>query len=152
MNPRTLESSLAVAALYDSLHTLKGCERLLEHPIADWSEVFRPIVQEQIKNRTREREIAMQLASITGIDDAISLAVRAQYEENPYPRWMHAASASASITLDEHLRAQFPTAAFQPLGSSSGGAPTAGISGVPKAGRIIASGNRSTVAAAAKRA
>jgi hypothetical protein len=39
-----------------------------------------------------------------------------------------------------------------PRGSSSGGAPIAGISGVPKADRIIAIGNRSTVAAAAKRA
>lgn len=87
-SPRTLESSLAIASLYDSLHTLKGCERLLDHPIADWSEAFRPIVQEQIENRKREREIALQLTSITTIDDETSLAVRAQYEENPYPRWV----------------------------------------------------------------
>jgi len=86
-SPRTLESSLAIAALYDSLHTLKGCERLLEYPMAEWSEVFQPIVREQIENRKREREIAMQLVSITAIDDEISRAVRAQYEENPYPRW-----------------------------------------------------------------
>jgi hypothetical protein len=44
-----------------------------------------------------------------------------------------------------------PTAA-RPPDSSSGGAPIDGISEVPKAGRIIATGNRSTVAAAAKRA
>jgi Flp pilus assembly protein TadD/SAM-dependent methyltransferase len=87
VSPRTLESSLVVAALYGSLHALKGCERLLEYPMAEWSEAFRPIVREQIENRKREREIAMQLASITAIDDEISRAVRAQYEENPYPRW-----------------------------------------------------------------
>jgi tetratricopeptide (TPR) repeat protein/SAM-dependent methyltransferase len=86
-SPRTLESSLVVAALYDSLHTLKGCERLLEYPMTEWSEAFRPLVVEQIGNRKREREIVMQLASITAIDDEISRAVRAQYEENPYPRW-----------------------------------------------------------------
>ena len=86
-SPRTLESSLVVAALYDSLHTLKGCERLLEYPMTEWSEAFRPIVVEQIGNRKREREIVMGLTSITAIDDEISRAVRAQYEENPYPRW-----------------------------------------------------------------
>jgi SAM-dependent methyltransferase len=42
--------------------------------------------------------------------------VRGQYEENPYPRWVYAASSPAPISLDEHLRVQFPTAPFQPLG------------------------------------
>ena len=86
--PQTLELSLAAFALYDSLSTLNGCERLLETPMADWSEAFRPIVEEQIANRNREREIVKQLISITTISDEISLAVRAQYEENPYPRWV----------------------------------------------------------------
>jgi SAM-dependent methyltransferase len=88
VTPRTLESSLAVAALYDSLHTVKGSARLLEYPMTQWSDTFRPIVQEQIENRIREREIAMQLTAITPIDDEISVAVRAQYEVNPYPRWV----------------------------------------------------------------
>jgi hypothetical protein len=42
--------------------------------------------------------------------------------------------------------------AARPRGCSSGGAPIAGISGAPKADRIIVIGNRSTVAAAARRA
>ena len=88
VRPRTLESSLAIASLYDSLHTLNGFEQLLEHPMADWSEAFRPIVREQIENRKRELEIALKLTPITTIDDEISLAVRAQYEQNPYPRWV----------------------------------------------------------------
>jgi tetratricopeptide (TPR) repeat protein/SAM-dependent methyltransferase len=99
-SPRTLESSLAVTSLYDSLHTLKGCDRLLEHPMAEWSEAFRPIVQEQLRNRKRERELAMELTSITTIDDEISLAVRAQYEENPYPRWVTVQSPSTE-TIEE---------------------------------------------------
>ena len=82
-----LEASLAVASLYESLHTLAGSERLLERPLADWSEAFRPIVQGQLENPAREREIARKVPSITAIDNEISVAVRAQYEENPYPRW-----------------------------------------------------------------
>jgi 2-polyprenyl-3-methyl-5-hydroxy-6-metoxy-1,4-benzoquinol methylase len=45
-------------------------------------------VQEQIVDREREREIARNLIPITAIDDAMSVAVRSQYEENPYPRWV----------------------------------------------------------------
>jgi SAM-dependent methyltransferase len=56
--------------------------------VTQWSDAFRPNVQEQIENRNREREIALQLTAITPIDDEISVAVRAQYEENPYPRWV----------------------------------------------------------------
>ncbi len=99
-NPQTLEPSLAVVSLYGALHTLKGCERLLEHPMAEWSAAFRPIVQEQIGNRIREREIATRLTSISTIDDQISLAVRAQYEENPYPRWVATASPDTR-TIEE---------------------------------------------------
>lgn len=83
-----LESALATAALYDSLHSLKGSERLLQRPMGEWSEAFRLVVQEQIVDREREREIARNLIPITGIDDAMSVAVRSQYEENPYPRWV----------------------------------------------------------------
>jgi SAM-dependent methyltransferase len=82
-----LEASLAVASLYESLHTLAGSERLLECPLAEWSEAFRPIVQGQLENPRREREIARKVPSITAINNEISVAVRAQYEENPYPRW-----------------------------------------------------------------
>jgi Flp pilus assembly protein TadD len=85
--PRSLERALTVAALYGSLHMLKGSERLLAQPSPDWSESFRPILCEQIENRARELEIAAQLTSITAIDDEVSKAVRALYEDNPYPRW-----------------------------------------------------------------
>ncbi len=86
--PTTLESTLVLVSLYQSLHILRGSELLPKYPKAEWSEAFQPIVREQIENRNREREIAQQLASITTIDDDVSLAVRAQYEDNPYPRWI----------------------------------------------------------------
>lgn len=85
---RTLESALTITVLYDPLHTLRGNEQLLEQ--TDWSEPFRPIVQDQLANRRREQEIAGQLSALTSIEDAVSLAVRDQYEENPYPVWANA--------------------------------------------------------------
>jgi tetratricopeptide (TPR) repeat protein/SAM-dependent methyltransferase len=90
VSPRTLESLLTVAALYDSLPALKGHGQLAERWLGEWSEGFRSLVREQIENRKREREIAGGLSSLTTVDDGVSLAVRAQYEENPYPRWVTA--------------------------------------------------------------
>lgn len=87
-SPPTLEWGLAVAALHGSLHTLRGHERLIAVPAREWSDAFRPIPTEQIADRLREREIADGILPITAIDDRISRAVRAQYEENPYPRWV----------------------------------------------------------------
>ena len=104
--PQALEPWLAIVSLYGPLHTLKGCERLLDHPITDWSDAFRPIVQEQVENRMREEEIARQLPSLTSIDNEISRAVRAQYEENPYPRWVTVQSPKAESVeeLSRRLR------------------------------------------------
>jgi SAM-dependent methyltransferase len=46
------------------------------------------MLREQIVNRRREQNILPTLLSITNIDDETSLAVRTQYEDNPYPRWV----------------------------------------------------------------
>ncbi len=84
----TLEYPLAVFALYETLLSLSGIERLQDRSPAAWSDPFRPVFNEQVANRLRERAIAKELQSITPVADAVSLAVRAQYEENPYPRWL----------------------------------------------------------------
>ena len=58
------------------------------------------------------------IARLTPIDDDVSLRVQQQYEENPYPRWVHVASGVEPIAIDQHLRNKFPTAAFTPLGKT----------------------------------
>jgi 2-polyprenyl-3-methyl-5-hydroxy-6-metoxy-1,4-benzoquinol methylase len=45
----------------------------------------------------------------------VSQAVRTQYEEMPYPRWVQAAQFGAPVTIDQHLRAQFRLATLRPL-------------------------------------
>jgi SAM-dependent methyltransferase len=107
----------AVVAAYFPLHSLPNAQSLLERA---WPAALTDVLAQQVREPWKERQYRDSIPRLTGIDDDVSVQVRGQYEENPYPRWVHAASASASITLDEHLRAQFPTAAFHPLGSSGG--------------------------------
>jgi SAM-dependent methyltransferase len=107
----------AVVAAYFPLHSLPNAQSLLERA---WPTALTEVLVQQVREPWEERQYRDLIPRLTGIEDDVSVQVRGQYEENPYPRWVHAASASASITLDEHLRAQFPTAAFHPLGSSGG--------------------------------
>jgi SAM-dependent methyltransferase len=106
-----------VVATYFPLHSLPNAQLLLERA---WPAALTDVLVRQVREPWEERQYRDLIPRLTGIDDDVSVLVRGQYEENPYPRWVHAASASASITLDEHLRTQFPTAAFRPLGSNSG--------------------------------
>src|SRR5204862_7286552 len=41
--------------------------------------------------------------------------VQQQYEENPYPRWVHAAGQVPPIPVEQYLRQQFPASVVTPL-------------------------------------
>jgi SAM-dependent methyltransferase len=84
-NSHALEPLLVRVTLYESLHGLAGAEHLMG---LEWSEAFKPVMDEQFGHRLRERELAAKIPALTPIEGAVSQAVRAQYEENPYPLWV----------------------------------------------------------------
>jgi SAM-dependent methyltransferase len=103
---------VAAVAMYFPLYLLPG-DALLE---LDWQGPAAELIAQQVREPAEERQYRESIPRLTAIEDEVSVRVKGQYEEHPYPRWVHAASSPAPITLDEHLRIQFPTAAFQPLG------------------------------------
>ena len=52
--------------------------------------LFNDLLQMQIKDPLKEHELKSNINSFDDISDAISIKVREQYEENPYPRWRYA--------------------------------------------------------------
>src|SRR5262249_20682685 len=52
-------------------------------------------------------------------DDGVSLAVKQQYEESPYPRWIKA-SPVGQTTIEAHLRQLFPLANIHNVVKTSG--------------------------------
>lgn len=64
--------------------------------------------QEQVDAVREERALAESVRAVTAIRDPVSRAVRAQYEENPYPRWRAAPVLGAALPLRQKLRALFP--------------------------------------------
>ena len=56
---------------------------------------------------------AIDMPQLTPIEDATSLAVQAQYEANPYPRWVRTAEPRRYASVDAYLGETFPSAPFR---------------------------------------
>lgn len=104
-------SVLALAA-YRPLHRVPGSEKLLER---NWPDPVGRVLVQQIAEPQEEAATAAALTLLTPIDDAVSQAVRQQYEENPYPRWIKAAPAPPPIKYSAFLRQYFPLAPLADL-------------------------------------
>jgi tetratricopeptide (TPR) repeat protein/SAM-dependent methyltransferase len=74
-----------VVGAYFPLHTLANAQVLLER---SWPPCVRALLVQQIEEPGEERRIVAKIPALTGIDGEVSRAVRQQYEENPYPRWV----------------------------------------------------------------
>jgi SAM-dependent methyltransferase len=97
--------------MYFPLHTLPAAQAALDrrwpNPVAD-------VLKQQVTEPFEERRYRDSIPRVTAIGDATSIEVQRQYEENPYPRWVYAASAP-TIPLNDQLRAAFPSVPFRPL-------------------------------------
>ncbi|MFZ1003732.1 MAG: methyltransferase [Pseudolabrys sp.] len=107
---------IAALAMYAPLHTLPSASVLLERK---WNPLIDAVLTQQLREPAQERQLRDLIPRLTQIEDEVSQRVRQQYEENPYPRWVHIAGQVAPMPIDQYLRDQFPTAAFTPLGKTS---------------------------------
>jgi len=106
---------LAVIAMYEPLHESAWAQRLLDQT---WPSAVAAVVTQQVQDVFQERALRSQIPRLTPINDEVSQVVRQQYEENPYPRWVDVATNIEAVSLDQHLRDLFQTAAFTPLGKT----------------------------------
>jgi SAM-dependent methyltransferase len=95
--------SLAIVAAYFPLHSLSNAQALLGRP---WPACVDALLVQQIKEPAQERQIAATVPALTVIDGEVSRAVRAQYEENPYPRWVQGGPPGQPPILNERQPAQ----------------------------------------------
>ncbi|MGA8614080.1 MAG: methyltransferase domain-containing protein [Xanthobacteraceae bacterium] len=79
--------SLAITGAYFPLHTLSNAQALLDRP---WPDCVDALLVQQISELAQERGIGAAIPALTAIEGEVSRAVRQQYEENPYPRWVQA--------------------------------------------------------------
>ena len=104
---------LAMLAAYAPLHTLADAGPLLDRT---WPPAVTALLDLQVRQPREEREIRDTVHALTPVTDAVSLKVREQYEQNPYPRWIATAPIGRATTLDAYLT-KFPN--FRPPTSAS---------------------------------
>src|SRR5579862_5123505 len=101
---------LAVAA-YFPLHTLPEPSRLLT---MDHRAVER-VLNQQVREPLQEQALRPAVQRLTAITQGVSEAVRDQYEQNPYPRWVKMPRTEPALHFNSELRRTFPLARFAPL-------------------------------------
>jgi 2-polyprenyl-3-methyl-5-hydroxy-6-metoxy-1,4-benzoquinol methylase len=87
---------LAIVGAYFPLHALSEVETLLDR---SWPASVAGLLIQQVKEPADERRIAARIPHLTCIDSEVSRAVRQQYEESPYPRWIKAGPPGEPIVL-----------------------------------------------------
>lgn len=100
-------SALALFACYRPLHTLWFDAALMNFAISGAPPCLQDLIRQQVAEPRDERLIAASLPRLTRIEDDISQAVRAQYEDNPYPRWQAISSLEAA-PMEQVLIRLFP--------------------------------------------
>ncbi len=83
-----LERYLLAFCMYENLYTLSCKKEINAMPAGAWSESFRVLLKVALTNPLEEEEIQKQIASVAPVKNDVSRLVQAQYEENPYPRWL----------------------------------------------------------------
>ncbi len=97
--------TLVVVASYRPLGALDGADRLLA---GSWPPEVDALLVQQVREPAEERRLRGGIRRATAIEDAVSQAVREQYEANPYPRWVATIDSPERIRLADWLASRFP--------------------------------------------
>ncbi len=97
---------LALLGCYQPLHKFTFAEGL---HLAHWPQPHvQALLLRQLIQPLQEEKIKRDLPGLTGVNDAVSQAVRQQYEENPYPRWKRRGSLGTGQSLQAALQRHLP--------------------------------------------
>ena len=102
---------IAAVAAYFPLPELGAADALLAR---SWPAPIAALLDQQIREPREEAALRAAIPQLTPIEDDVSRAVQAQYEANPYPRWITARRRRGiSQSIDTYLRETFPAATFR---------------------------------------
>jgi tetratricopeptide (TPR) repeat protein/SAM-dependent methyltransferase len=105
---------IAATAAYFPLGSIAGADRLPERA---WPTPVAALLTQQVAEPATEQTLRAELPRLTAVEDPVSIAVKQQYEENPYPRWISAGPLGPAVPIDAYFAAKFPAAAgYRPLG------------------------------------
>src|SRR5262249_53005694 len=103
-----------IVGAYFPLHTLPKAEALLDR---SWPACVSALLVQQVKEPAEERRITSSIPALTSIESEESRAVRQQYEESPYPRWIKAGPLGQPVILKDRPPEQAFDALFAGCGT-----------------------------------
>ena len=106
---------IALCAAYGKLDGLPRSALLKR----SWPKCIVGLLTEQIKEPDAERKLRDCIPQITPIADGMSVAVRKQYEENPFPRWVNVPYNRPMPMIDEWMPQYFPFSKFRKIGKGA---------------------------------
>jgi 2-polyprenyl-3-methyl-5-hydroxy-6-metoxy-1,4-benzoquinol methylase len=103
-------AAVAAFASYRALAEISEAPALIDRGhYPRWPAEVDALLREQLREPMEERQLRSAMQVLTPIEDETSRKVRAQYEENPYPRWFLQPVKHKKITIEDHLRMFSPT-------------------------------------------
>ena len=96
-----------VYACYRPLYTLHLDNSLMDLVSSSAEASSREVFKRQIKEPLTENELKQNIKQLTSITGEMSSIVQAQYEQNPYPRWLYC-DHPQSTSLADYLYSLFP--------------------------------------------
>lgn len=89
---------VACLASYRPLHNFEWSQQWLV------PESLKELFEWQVQQVLEESRIRAEIQTLGQIDDQVSKEVRAQYEDNPYPRWINTALSSRPMNILTHAK------------------------------------------------
>ena len=96
-------AKLSILSCYCSLYREEDAKNFLKTFQTGEKNIFQDLITVQIKEPLEEQEISKTVYVHSTIENPVSLKVRNQYEENPYPRWK-----SINVSSDIGVLSQEP--------------------------------------------
>ncbi len=86
------------------LHSLPVADALMEKT---WPQTVVELLVQQIGEPREEQRLRQSIPRLTAIADDVSIKVKQQYEENPYPRWIKPAPAREAMSVADYFSSLF---------------------------------------------
>ncbi len=96
---------VAILAAYEPLHRLDCAEDLEAH---EWPEELEELMRQQVGEPLEEARLKEEIPTLLPLSGRVSSAVRAQYEENPFPRWVSLPAGGSAVSLSDYIAGILP--------------------------------------------
>jgi tetratricopeptide (TPR) repeat protein/SAM-dependent methyltransferase len=111
-NQKTPAVWVITTACYFPLYSIKDSYKLLDQL---WSDDIKNILVQQIQEPLEELSLRSSLPVMTSIENQVSMEVKSQYEDNPYPRWVRLPQDSNKKYLNSYMQSKFSSSGFRRL-------------------------------------